>query len=225
MLTARPRELGAGDKSASHRVKEACRRWSGGEAGALWQEAAGEVRVQERRGRKKRPREQEPTQEERNAWRAATLIQEGQLSRAARALVSRGMDQSSAEALQEMVDKHPLGGALPQGVQEDQEQRAPPITLTSREVYEAISSFKPGTAPGPSGLRGEHLKEAKGRGEGRGAATLGNVTRLVNSMAAGKVPVEVTPYLCGANLFAAIMKSGGLRSVAVGDVLRRLVSK
>ena len=87
------------------KVREACRRWRGGEAGALWQEAAGEVQVQERRGRRRRPREQEPTQEERNARRAATLIQEGQLSRAARALVSRGMDQSSAQAMQEMMDK------------------------------------------------------------------------------------------------------------------------
>ena len=91
VLTARPRELGAASKSAAHKVKEACRRWRGGEAGALWQEAAGEVQVQARRGRR-RPREQEPTQEERNARRAATLIQEGQLSRAARALVSCGMD-------------------------------------------------------------------------------------------------------------------------------------
>jgi hypothetical protein len=44
-------------------------------------------------------------------------------------------------------------------------------------------------------------------------------------MAAGKVPTEVTPYLCGGNLFASIKKSGGHRPVAVGDILRRLTSK
>ena len=100
-----------------------------------------------------------------------------------------------------------------------------PIKIISRQVYEAIRSFKAGTAPGPSGIRSEHLKEAKGRGEGRGAAALGALCRLVNTMAAGKVRKEVVPYLFGGNLFAIIKKTGGHRPVAVGDVLRRLTSK
>lgn len=112
VLSARPPELGAAGRKTGHRIKEACRRWRAGEAAALWKEATGEVGVQARRGRRRRPREHEPSQEERNARRCATLVQEGQLSRAARALVSRGMDQTSAQALQEMVDKHPRGAAL-----------------------------------------------------------------------------------------------------------------
>ena len=91
--------------------------------------------------------------------------------------------------------------------------------------YDAIMSFKSGTAPVPSGLRAEHLKEAKGRGEGRGAAALGSLTRLVNCIAAGNVSQVVAPFLFGANLFAVIKKSGGYRPVAVGDILRRLTSK
>ena len=92
-------------------------------------------------------------------------------------------------------------------------------------MHEAVRGFKPGTAPGPSGLRGEHLKEARGRGEGRGASALCALTKLVNIMSAGKMPKEVAPFLCGANLFAAVKKSGGLRPVAVGGVLRRLTAK
>ena len=42
----------------------------------------------------------------------------------------------------------------------------------SWQVYKAISSFKAGSAAGPSGLMGEHLKEARGKGEGRGAAAM-----------------------------------------------------
>ena len=232
VLKAQPRELGAAGRTAAHRVKEVCRRWRSGEAAALWNEAKGEVQVQARRGRRRRPREEEPTLEERNARKATSLIQEGQLSRAARALTSRGMDQTSPQALQEMRDKHPQREELAELAEDEEEeggqgeeQTVAPITISSREVYEAVRSFKPGTAPGPSGLRGEHLKEAKGRGEGRGAAALGNITRLVNSMAAGKLPKEVSPYLCGGNLYAAVKKSGGLRPVAVGDVFRRLVGK
>ena len=51
------------------------------------------------------------------------------------------------------------------------------------------------------------------------------LTRVVNLMAAGRVPEEVAPYLCGARLHAAKKKDGGLRPIAVGNLLRRLTSK
>ena len=102
---------------------------------------------------------------------------------------------------------------------------AEPLQVGTQDVHEAVRGFKPGSAPGPSGLRGEHLKEAGGRANARGAATLGQLTRLVNLMAAGRMPEAVAPYFCGANLFAAKKKDGGLRPVAVGETLRRLVAK
>ena len=61
-------------------------------------------------------------------------------------------------AKREMEENHPQvqEPALPEG-----EHSAAAITLTSSQVFKAIWGFKAGTAPGPSGLRGEHLKEAK----------------------------------------------------------------
>ena len=44
-------------------------------------------------------------------------------------------------------------------------------------------------------------------------------------MCAGKVPQAVVPYLCGATLLASKKRDGGLRPIAVGEVLRRLSSK
>ena len=44
-------------------------------------------------------------------------------------------------------------------------------------------------------------------------------------MVGGGVPEEVAPYLAGARLHAAIKKDGGLRPIAVGNLLRRLVGK
>ena len=44
-------------------------------------------------------------------------------------------------------------------------------------------------------------------------------------MASGKVPVSVAPYLCGARLHGVKKKDGGLRPIAVGNILRRLVGK
>ena len=48
---------------------------------------------------------------------------------------------------------------------------------------------------------------------------------MLNKMSAGKMPKEAASCFCGANLFATIKKRGGIRPVAVGEVLRRLCSK
>ena len=91
--------------------------------------------------------------------------------------------------------------------------------------FQAVKQFKAGSAPGPSGLRVEHLKEIGGRGQGRGMACLAALTGVLNKMSTGKMPKEAAPCFCRANLFMAIKKQGGLRPVAVGEVLRRLCSK
>jgi hypothetical protein len=93
-------------------------------------------------------------------------------------------------------------------------------------VVKALKSFSPGTAPGPTGLRAEHLKLILGSGSPntRNKAADG-LRELVNAMAAGGVPEDIAPFLAGATLFAAKKKGGGVRPIAVGLVTRRLVSK
>ena len=51
---------------------------------------------------------------------------------------------------------------------------------------------------------------------------LGALTRLVNTMAAGKVPERVRPFLCGARLVAGKKKDNSLRPIAIGNLLRRV---
>ena len=102
----------------------------------------------------------------------------------------------------------------------------PPLVFTQLEVFKAVKSFRKGSAPGPSGLRPEHLKVAvKSPSPNRSDKALEALTKLVNVMAAGKVPAEVSRYLCGARLHAALKKDGGIRPIAVGNILRRLTSK
>ena len=67
-------------------------------------------------------------------------MQEGQLSRAAQALVSLGMVWDSKGALQEMLDKHP--SAEPPRTPEEVLELAP-TTVNSEEVGEAVKSFRP----------------------------------------------------------------------------------
>ena len=126
------------------------------------------------------------------------------------------------EVFEDMLAKHP---------QDDPPQLpstpAPsPITISEGEVVKAIRSFPSGTAPGPSGLRANHLKEAVFcPSPDRAASTLQALCKVINFLCSGKAPSEVTPHLCGATLFASKKKSGGLRPIAVGEVLRRLTSK
>ena len=91
----------------------------------------------------------------------------------------------------------------------------PQLQFTRAEVEKAAFSFRKGSAPGPSGLRPEHLRVTlKGapinRTEKAGAA----LTRVVNLMAKGEVARAVAPYLGGARLHGALKKDGGLRPIS-----------
>ena len=48
---------------------------------------------------------------------------------------------------------------------------------------------------------------------------------MVKLLVAGLAPQEVVPHLCGATLLPCQKKNGGLRPIAIGEVLRRLTSK
>ena len=101
-----------------------------------------------------------------------------------------------------------------------------PTNVSEADVLRAVKSFPAGSAPGPSSLRASHLKEALLCPSPDGAAhatwALSNVVRLLSN---GCTPPEVAPHLCGATLLACQKKDGGLRPIAVGEVLRRLTSK
>ena len=208
-------------------IRDRLRRWRMGECGALWKEAVEIAQNHSKgaKGRKKRrrpPAQEEKSQQEKNVERATKLGQEGQYTRSLQALVSHGLaDSSSAAVLAEMKAKHPPG--QPPTIPDTD---VPSKAFSPSEVSAAVKSFHKGSAPGPSGLRPEHLmvvlKAAPPNRSGRAETQL---TRVVNTMVKGKVPPSVSPFLCGARLHAANKKDGGLRPVAVGNLLRRLTSK
>ena len=100
------------------------------------------------------------------------------------------------------------------------------MKLTESVVVRGVKSFPNGSAPGPSGLRPSHLREAVGcPSPDRSNRLISSLTAFINALASGQTPLPVRPYLCGATLLASPKKSGGLRPIAVGEVLRRLTSK
>ena len=226
----------AGDAYSQARlVRERLRRWRAGEFVQLWDEAVELTRERPRQGRprkrgrpgRRRQQQQEQDEQEsqakRNAERATTLAQDGQYTKALQALTSAGMASHSSANIQVMREKHPPAVArdptpLPA-------TDLPQLTFTQLEVDKSVKKFRRGSAPGPTGLRPEHLRVALQAAPARTDRVRKSLTSVVNVMVGGGVPQEVAPYLAGARLHAALKKDGGLRPIAVGNLLRRLVGK
>ena len=203
-------------------VRERLRRWRAGEYPQLWQEAVDLTKVPKKKGRKRKGGEEEKSQEKRNAEHATVLAQDGQYTKALQALTSAGMATPSSANLKVMKEKPPPATGPPIITPTTD---IPQLTFGQAEVEKAVRKFRRGSAPGPSGLRPEHLKVTLQAAPGRRERALETLTRLVTVIAGGGVPKEVAPYLTGAILHAALKKDGGLRPIAVGNLLRRLVGK
>ena len=95
--------------------------------------------------------------------------------------------------------------------------------LGVEDVVHAIRSFSRGSAAGPTGLRGDHLREALGSAHGDEMAV--NLADVVMLLARGHALLEVAPHLAGATLHALPKGADDVRPIAVGETLRRLTAK
>ena len=179
------------------------------------------TRAPKRRGGRKE-KEGSKTQETQNGERARVLAQEGEYSRGLQALTSSGMAPQNRATEANLRAKHPPApselGPLPT-------TEVSPLSVTLLEVEKSVKRFRRGSAPGPSRLRPESVKAALKAPPNRNDKALVGLTKLVYGMMAGKVPATVAPYLCGARLHAAMKKDGGLRPIAVGNLVRRITAK
>jgi hypothetical protein len=94
---------------------------------------------------------------------------------------------------------------------------------TTDEVRTALESFSSRTAPGAFGLRPEPLVESA-RAD-RSGAFLHQLTAVVNLFREGKMPSTIAHLMAGATLTGILKKDGGVRPIAAGETLRRLVGK
>ena len=93
------------------------------------------------------------------------------------------------------------------------------------EVLQAIRSFPNGSGGGLDGLKPQHLKDLVGSG-GREheSRLLKSLTHFVNLVLDRCVPQEIRSIFFGASLCALRKKDGGVRPIAIGNTLRRLIS-
>ena len=89
-----------------------------------------------------------------------------------------------------------------------------------------LRSFPPGGSAGPSGLRPQHLLDClRADVPGGGTQMLEGLLTLTNAAMAGGLEPAAVRILCGARLVPLRKPDGGVRPIAVGETLRRVVAK
>ena len=102
----------------------------------------------------------------------------------------------------------------------------PCLQLTLHDITESIKSFSPGSSCGMDGLSAQHLEDMTSPFTGtHGPRLLLKQLDFANLCLAGSVPTLVRPIVYGAKLFALSKKTGGVRPIAVGCTLRRMIAK
>ena len=130
---------------------------------------------------------------------------------------------NNEETLDLLQARHPTapdGIALPPAIDGAEAH----IQISEDSVKKAILSFQASSAGGPDGLKPAHLKSLI-RANEAGNRLLESLTKLVNFVLQEKIPEIIRPIFFGANLFAFSKKEGGIRPIAVGTTLRRLITK
>ena len=158
-----------------------------------------------------------------NRRRCIKLAEQGRFGLAAKALTSLGLATTSDIVVESLHNKHP-----PSDPPLLQPQEHPNIPLINRsELVKAISSFPSGSAPGCSGLRAQHLKDAFSslRNPALQEQFLCQLGKVVHLLLTGQAPKSLSVYLAAAPLTALNKKDGDVRPIAVGETIRRLVSK
>ncbi len=100
------------------------------------------------------------------------------------------------------------------------------ITVNAEEVERALRAFAKGTSPGASGTRAQHWVDALNGTVGDGRKELAKkMAQVCERLANSETPSEIAVWIAGAPIFPLKKKGGGVRPVAVGEVIRRLVAK
>ena len=191
--------------------KDRVKRWFEGDFTGLWAEVIAEESKASHK--LKKSNSSFNSLRSNNAHCACRAVQDGLFSKAIQALSSNGLAKATLEVRDELLMKHPQAPPpqLPVGT--------PPNTaqISDTIVLNCLKSFLPGSAPGPTNLRANHLKEAiLCPTPSRASSALQSISKIVNLLCSGQAPPDLMPHLCGATLLASQKKDGGHHPIAVG---------
>jgi hypothetical protein len=153
--------------------------------------------------------------------RAERLLRSGAFGKGVSALNSRAPVEPSEDAAEKMSELHPADGPPPPPLPASITPASAP-KFTPRQVRGALRSFPLGSSGGLSALKPQILVDAASH---TSSQALSATAIIVNLLAAGSIPHNVSPYFFGATLTAIPKSIAGLRPIASGDVFRRVAGK
>ena len=219
-------------KRALCELQNRLERWQAGERRGLWDEAlcAHEDRTGEPPAKKRSEKDVEKNQQQ-QAVKYAGL---GMPAKAVMCLTTKGMAPADSHTEATMRAKFPEAEVIADDFELEPAPQANEVSLEAVRV--AVASMARGTAPGPSGLRPDLVRQLLERGSS--ATTLSTLTLLVNLMLDGQAPRHIAPWIAGAaghafqkktkltaQAAAANTERLGVRPVCCGEALRRIACK
>jgi len=126
----------------------------------------------------------------------------------------------TAETAKLLEEKHPTGETILAQLDSNE----PPLAIFKDHIEKSIASFPAGSGSGIDGLRAQHLKDIL-QCQTIKENLLTSLQNFCNLLLSGNVPEHIKAILFGASLIALEKPSGGIRPIAVGMTLRRLVAK
>ena len=149
--------------------------------------------------------------------RATELLQKGYLGRAASAITDpTPLAPETKEMLDNLRQKHPIGPLYPF----HRKNPAPGQVITLEAIEAAVSSISREVAPGLSGWTRPLLDIAS---TGPNNCFLLALRLLTDMIRQGTAPGR--PLLCASRLIALEKPGGGIRPIAIGDLLYRVAMK
>lgn len=129
----------------------------------------------------------------------------------------------NAETYHKLLEKHPQPIVA---CELENEQTVDSQPVSAAEVNKSIFGFAAGSSGGMDGIKPQHLKDMVGKETGdHGEKVLESLGAFSDLCLNGKVPVYVTHFLYGAALCGLNKKDDSVRPIAIGNALRRLVSR
>ena len=104
--------------------------------------------------------------------------------------------------------------------QKGSRMRTQPVQVDRKNFMRSLKSAPKGSSPGPGGCTYEHLRALL-----EDVDTFKLLFEAVSSLAQATVPPEIAAALTGARLTALSKPDGGVRGIATGCLLRRLVAR
>ena len=151
------------------------------------------------------------------ARRVISLARAGNLGAATRMLTSGVVQNPQCEDVYQALSRLHPAGQRPAALWSS---GSPGLEVDEELICRVLRSLPPRRAADAAGWRGEYLRRLTPRAH-QALAEL--VNKLINDP--NFVPKPLRPYMFGARLVALGKKDGGTRPIAVGTILRKIVSQ